>query len=264
MGLLHLEVQEVGHGQGGETRGVGIDEEEEGIVGDQFSSQSDQLVHAVLQLPDLAAGASAVGGGVHDDAVVLVAAADLPLHEFLAVVHDVADGGLGKTAKLGVLLGLGHDALGGVHVDHGGTRVGGGHGGTSRIGEEVEHLDLTVGVLGLGLTDQAREPVPVGGLLGEQTRMLEAHGAQDEAKIVTVPDLPLGGEIVLDPGTAACVGTAVHSVGLSPQGGGGAVLPDDLGIGADEDILPPPLQALSVGGVDELVVFPVIGYPHKC
>ena len=92
--------------------------------------------------------------------------------------------------------------------------------------------------------------------------MLESHGAEDELEIVSVADVPLSGEVILDPCSATRMGAAVDAVGALPQGRGGAILPDDLRVGTDEDVFPPPLQTLAVGGVDEFVVFPVISDPH--
>lgn len=74
-----------------QPRGVGIDQEKQGIVGEQFCGKLDQREYILLDLPDFSFGTAPVGGRIHDDAVVGIAAAELPFHKFYAVVHQPAD-----------------------------------------------------------------------------------------------------------------------------------------------------------------------------
>ena len=129
----------------------------------------------LLELPHLAARAAPVGGRVHDDPVVVVAAADLPLDEFHAVVHEPAHRALRKAGGRGVLTRPLHHALRSVHVRHGRAGLHAGERRRARVAEQVQHTDLPRGVLFLRLADAPRRVVPVHALLGEDARMLEAH-----------------------------------------------------------------------------------------
>ena len=52
----------VGENRGLESGGVGVDEEKQGILGQQLCGQFDQGKHVVFNLPDLPFGTAAVGG----------------------------------------------------------------------------------------------------------------------------------------------------------------------------------------------------------
>ncbi len=128
------------HDGGGQAGGVAVDGKEERLVAQHFLALADEVVDAVLQLPDLAAGAAAIAGRVHDDAVVGVAAALFAGHELGTVVHQPADGPVGQAAGGGVVLAPGHDALGGIHMADGSTRRRAGQRGTAGVAEQVQHL----------------------------------------------------------------------------------------------------------------------------
>ena len=84
--------QHILHHRGRQAGGVGIDQEEQGVVGQQLDALRHQRIHLLLQLPHLAAGSATVGGRIHQDAVVGVAAALFTLDELDAVVHQPAHG----------------------------------------------------------------------------------------------------------------------------------------------------------------------------
>ncbi|MNC19532.1 hypothetical protein D3C75_674660 [compost metagenome] len=77
-----------------------------------------------------------------------------------------------------VFLGPGDHPLGRIHMAHFCACTGAGHCGAARIGEQVQHLDGPSGVL-----DFVHHPLPVHLLLGEQPRMLEAGGFDDEFQV---------------------------------------------------------------------------------
>ena len=50
------------HDRRGQAGGIAVDRKEEGRIAQHFLALADELIDAVLQLPDLAAGAAAVAG----------------------------------------------------------------------------------------------------------------------------------------------------------------------------------------------------------
>ena len=74
--------QHIGEHGGSQSGGVGVDEEKQGFFRQESGAELHQGEDGILDLPDLALGTAAVGGRVHDDGVIMVAPAELPLHEF--------------------------------------------------------------------------------------------------------------------------------------------------------------------------------------
>ena len=105
-------------------------------------------------------------------------------------------------------------------------RLGAGDARPARVGEEVEHPHLPARA-----ADEGSHPVPIGGLFGEQPRVLEAHRLDLEGQ-VAVADRPFGGDgTPVLPGAAPALAAAVDGVyvftgeQILPHG------PDDLRIG---------------------------------
>ena len=137
--------EEVGDDRGGKPGGVGVDEEEEGLVGQEGPAFLQQLPEVVLEAPDFARAPAAVGRRVHDDGVVAAAALHLAPDELEAVVGDVADGLVGEAAEGRVLLAPLDHALGGVDVADGGARRGRRAGRRAGVAEEVEDAHAAAG-----------------------------------------------------------------------------------------------------------------------
>ena len=117
------------------TCGIRVDQEEQRTVGQYLGSQLEKREDGFFDFPDFSFGTSAIGRGIHDDGVVLVAAADFPLHELLAVIHKPADRGVAETRRCSVLLGPGNHSFGGIHMSNGSTCLGGSKGGTAGVCE---------------------------------------------------------------------------------------------------------------------------------
>ena len=62
------------------------------MVTQQTDTQLDKGVNRLLYFPDFTFWATAIGGRVHDNSVIVVAAAYLALHKFYTVVYQPADG----------------------------------------------------------------------------------------------------------------------------------------------------------------------------
>ena len=135
----------------------------------------------------------------------------------------------------------------------------GGYGGSACIGEQVEHLDLSAGRD--SPADQPGAPVPVDGLFRKQACMLEAEGLEVEIEIPVMDD-PFLGQVEEFPFPAAFAAPVVMAVGLFPLAAPGR-LPDNLGVGADQLIAAPELQLFTAGGIQYLIVFPLIRNPHN-
>ena len=128
-------LEHIFHDGGRQAGGVAVDGKEERLIAQDLLALADEVVDAVFQLPDLTAGAAAIAGRVHDDAVVGVAPPLLAGDEFGAVVHQPADGTVCKAAGGGVVLAPCHDALGGVHMADGGPGGRTGQRGTAGVAE---------------------------------------------------------------------------------------------------------------------------------
>ena len=210
----------------------------------------------LLDLPDLSLWSPAVGGRVHDDGVVVVTPAYLPLHELGAVVHQPPYGRVLQPGGDSVLPCPGDHALGGVHVGHGGPGRSGSQCGAPCIGEEVQHLDRAS-----GLPYLFGKPVPVGCLLREEACVHKAEGLQVKGQAF-VTDGPLGGEVKELPLPASLFAAVVVGVAFSPALQCLWSVPDDLRVRADQEIVAPALQLFSSAAVQHLVILPVVSYPH--
>ena len=252
-----MAVQHVTVGGGGKPRGVGIQDHEQRVIGQNAADQLYQPIQAFLDDPAFPAGASAEGGGIQDHRIVTVAAADLSLDELGAVVHNVTNTVVGNVGKRRVLLGAGNHALGGIYVANEGARLGRRYGSTAGICKQIQQLDLSACVL-----DEIGKPIPVGRLLGEQARMLKAHGGKQEFQ-VAVGDHPFLGDLFFHPFAAALVTAAVDAPGLFPFGTLFFASPNDLGVGTDENMISPFFQPFTVSGVQQSIVFPIFCYKHQ-
>ena len=123
-----------------------------------------------LDLPDFPFWSAAVGRRIHDDRVIMVAAADLTLYEFDTVVHDPADRSVLETGGNRIFLCPGNHTLRSVYMCNACSCCSSGKGSATGVGEEVQHFDRAS-----GFTDLVTEPVPVSCLFREKTGVLEAE-----------------------------------------------------------------------------------------
>jgi hypothetical protein len=63
--------QNIGEHRRSKPCGVGVDQKEKGLFGEYARHQLHKGIEVVLQLPDLAGRAAPIGGGVHDDGVIV-------------------------------------------------------------------------------------------------------------------------------------------------------------------------------------------------
>jgi hypothetical protein len=240
----------------GEARGVGVDEEEDGFIGEQLAALGDEFPQVILEFPHLAAGATAVSGRVHNDGVVAFAAADFAAHKLEAVVGDVADTGVGQATEVGVFAAPFDHTFGGIDVANLGPRLRRRTGRTAGVAEEVEHVDFAT-VLHRRL-DALGTPLPVDGLLREESGVFEGGGRnpkfEPEGFVVEVPRVGHLGAIF--PAAAALIAAVIEAVPLLPFGAGAAG-PDDLRVGAHEGVRTPAFQFHTVARVEEAVVLPI-------
>ena len=220
----------------------------------------EKPVQFIFQLPDLAFRTAPVGGRVEDDRVVAVAAADLAVDEFTAVVDKIADRRVRKAGEGGVLMVPGHHTPRGVDVGHRGARHRGRDGRPAGIGKEVEDADLTAPVLFFCGADQTRKPVPVRGLFRKEPGVLKGERFQAEPVDIIavcgrirdsaespgrVRDIPRLRQLADLPGAAAGILAVVDGVRTFPAPVFLFGLPDDLRVRADKDIVSPALQTFA-------------------
>ena len=129
--------------------------------------------------------------------------------------------------------------------------------GAAGIGEQIQHLDGPS-----GLSDFFGKPVPVNRLFREKPGMLKAKGLQLKGQ-GAVTDAPLLGQIEKFPFAAALFAPVVMSVSFAPADFRFRCVPDDLGIGAYQNIASPALKLLSGGTVYYLIILPMLCNPHR-
>ena len=225
------------------------------LIGD-LSAQLDQIIDGVLQLPDLAAGASAVGWRVHDNAVVAVAAANLTLDKLFAIVHNPADGLLLQAGQLGILPCPCYHALAGIDMADLCARLCAGKRCAAGVGEQVEDADLAACAANL-----VCHKVPVDRLLREKSGVLKAGRADFKAQVF-VGNRPLLPRHIADfPLASAACRAQIPRVGAAPDLALRGV-PDNLWVGSGQNDVSPALQLFPAGGVNYLKLFPVLCSPH--
>ena len=124
---------------------VGINQHEEGRIREQERAPLQEGEDTVLDLPDFTFRPSSVGRRIHDDGVIVIAPADLPLDKFAAVIHQPADGRFSQSGELGVLSCPADHALGCIHVCDLGTRRGSRGRSAAGVGEEIQNTDIFSG-----------------------------------------------------------------------------------------------------------------------
>ena len=295
--------QHIAHHRRLQAGGVGIDQEENALLGQKLRGQLHQRVNRILQLPDLSLRPAPIGRRVHDDRIVGIAAADLPLHKLRAVIHQPADRCVLEPRGLGIFLRPLHHALGGIHMRHLGTGCCRCQCSTAGIGKEVQHLHRPVDP---GTAPPCRfrqnavgKPVPVRRLLRKKSGMLKSKGLKMEGqgalthrklcklriyrrdRAVGIPecrvqggaslfrtsqhirDVPLLRKIKELPLTAALAGAVVMPIQPLPVRIPKRCLPDHLRIRPAQDIFPPTLELIAAAGINDLIVLPMVCYKHK-
>lgn len=70
---------------------VGVDQEKQRIVRENLCTQFYQWVNRFFNFPDFTFWSSAVRWWIHDDGIIVIAAADLTFYEFYTVINQPAD-----------------------------------------------------------------------------------------------------------------------------------------------------------------------------
>src|SRR5699024_696951 len=203
----------------------------------------DKGMDGILDLPDLSLGSPAIGRRIHDNGIVVVSAADLPLYELGTVVHQPSYGRVLQTGGDSILLRPGDHTLGGVHVGHRSSCRSCSQSGAASVGKKVQYLDRPP-----CLSDLFRKPIPVGSLLREKSGVLEAEGLQIKCQIPVV-DGPLGGEVQEFPLSAALLAAVIVGIAFPPALQCLWGIPDDLGVRPDQEIIPPAFQFFALTAV---------------
>ena len=115
------------------------------VINADKAAVAEAVVAAGFHLPNLPAGAPAIAGRVHDNAVVPAATADFPLDKLTAVVHNPVNGAIGQAGGSGIFFCPGHHALGGIHMVYLCPTGSGGKGRTAGIGEQIQHPHRAIG-----------------------------------------------------------------------------------------------------------------------
>ena len=133
---------------------------------------------------------------------------------------------------------------------------GAGQGGPAGVAEQVQHPQI----LAAALPQLLRHPDPVGRLLREKPRMLEARGPHAERKR-TIADHPAFGKAAHEFPMPAAGGGAhiicIH-IGCIPRHG-----PNGLRVGPKQRYAAPALELVASAGIEHGKVFPTIGKVHR-
>ncbi|CDN41485.1 hypothetical protein BN871_AH_00590 [Paenibacillus sp. P22] len=241
-----------------QARRIGVDQQEERVVGQYFHAGFQEGEQAGLQLPHFSARTSSVGRRIHDDGIVFAAAALLALHEFEHIIRNVADGPVGQAGQLSIFLGPLDHALGRVDMADVGSGRSGCNGGSAGIREQIEHADRAPCA-----ADLVHHPAPVDRLLRKQSRMLEV-GRLDVELQFTVGYGPFVRKLLAEiPLPAAGRAAVVMAVCARPAAAVAPVRPYDLRIRPAQGDIPPALQLVSVASIDKFVVFPLVCNVHS-
>ena len=193
----------------------------------------------------------------------MIAAADLPLHEFRAVIDEPADRSIPEPGARCVFPGPGHHSLRSIHMCHMCSGRSRRCRRPSGVCKQVQYFDISSRFD--GFLNNRREPVPVRRLLRKKSRVLERERLQmkrqrffDGSRVLNGPLLRQIEEFPLSAAFAAAV---IMCVRMLPRLSV-TRLPDDLRVRPDQHILSPALELLAVRGVHHFIFLPSIGKIH--
>ena len=247
----------IGQYAGGQTCGIGADDYKQRIIAQYVGNQFHKGPQAFFQLPNFTAGTSAVGGRVHDDGIVLVAAANFTFHELCAVFYNPAYRAVNDAGRLCIFLRPSNHALCCVNVSYACACLQTCNGSTAGVCKQVQYLNRATCIANL-----IHCIVPVCSLFREQTGMLKVHGLDIKGQILII-NSPALGQLALIPCTTAGVATAVRRVASLPFGVSAGSAPNCLRVGTYQMILSPTFQLFAVRAVQYFKISPVICNPHK-
>ena len=139
---------------------------------------------------------------------------------------------------------------------HGRPRRRAGDGGPAGVGEQVEHVHRAPGLL-----NPLPGKVPVCRLLGKHAGMLEVHQPHVKGEI-PVAHLPPLGDVPALPLPAAGVGPGVPGVRPFPALVGAGGIPDSLGVGPHQQLVPPAPQLFPPAALQQPIIRPCPRCPH--
>ena len=88
--FLYSKIQHIAQDCGLQACSVGVYKEKQGLVAYELAAELHKGPNALLYLPDLALGAPAVGGRIHDNSIVFVSPSYLALDKLFTVVNEPA------------------------------------------------------------------------------------------------------------------------------------------------------------------------------
>ncbi len=169
----------------GDRRGaVDVHDHEGRLRAKERHRRLEESAEVAVELP-VAGRTAAERRWIQQQSVVEAAAPPLAVDESPGVLVDPADGR--DVVQGGVLAGPADGRTGGVDVGDPRARLGEGHRGAARVGEQVE--DLGRGAGRLNLAQLVGHPGPVGSLLGKQAGVA-GGGAADRDTQAGVLDWP--------------------------------------------------------------------------
>ena len=138
-------------------------------------------MNGILNLPDFSLGTASVGWRIHDDGIIVIAAADFTFYKFDAIVYDPADRCVFQTGRDCIFFCPAYHAFRSIHMCDRSTSSRCCKGCAAGVGEQIQYFDRTSGI-----SDFLSEPVPVCCLFRKQTCVFKTKRFQVKSKIFII------------------------------------------------------------------------------
>ena len=210
----------------------------------------------ILNLPDLPLRSTSIRRRIHNDRIIMIPSADLTLNKLHTVIHQPADRSISQTGSNRILLCPGNHTLRSIHMSNRSSRCRCRQSRTTCICKKIQHLHRTSRI-----ADLIAKPVPIHSLLRKKPGMLKTKRFQIKGKSL-IMNIPLLGQIKELPFTAALLTSVIMPVHMLPALIHLRRIPYNLRIRPHQKIIPPTLQLLPTGSINNLIIFPSICNPH--
>ena len=163
----------------------------------------------------------------------MIAAADLTLYEFYAVIDEPADRSVRQSGRSCIFLCPCNHSLRSIYMGNTCSCCRGCEGSAACVSKKIQHFDRSSGI-----SDLLREPVPVCCLFRKKTGMFETKRLQVECKFF-IMNLPLFRETEEFPFSTAFLTAVIVTIHMFPAAFCLRSIPDYLRIRTDQSVLSP-------------------------
>ena len=236
---------------------IGIDQEKQRLIAENLCTQLNQIMDTILNLPDLPLRSTSIRRRIHNDRIIMVPSADFTLNKLHTVIHQPSYRRISQSRSNRILLRPGDHTLRSIHMSNRSPRCCCRQSRTTCICKKIQHLHRTSRI-----ADLIAKPVPIHRLLRKKPGMLKTKRFQIKGKSL-IMNIPLLGQIKKLPFTAALLTSVIMPVHMLPALIHLRRIPYNLRIRPHQKIIPPTLQLLPTGSINNLIIFPSICNPHR-